>query len=72
MSNVRPNTITPHLGLFTTLSTKINTKETIMNTNELFENVQGLTVLNLQREPVVLDSLWKDRRVALAFLRHFG
>ena len=37
-----------------------------------FEIIRGVSVLNLDASPVAMDSLWKDRRVALVFLRHFG
>jgi hypothetical protein len=35
-------------------------------------NVSGLTVLNIEKEVVPLESLWRDRQIILTFLRHFG
>jgi hypothetical protein len=32
----------------------------------------GLTVTNLNNEAVAVESLWKDRRAVLVFLRHYG
>ncbi len=34
--------------------------------------IAGVTVQSLQKKEVVLESLWKERRIVLAFLRHFG
>lgn len=31
-----------------------------------------VTVLNLAGEPVPIATLWRDRPVVLAFVRHFG
>jgi len=31
-----------------------------------------VTVMDLEGNEVVLQSLWKDKYVVLAFLRHFG
>jgi hypothetical protein len=35
-------------------------------------DVSGLTVLSIEKEIVQLESLWRDRRIILTFLRHFG
>lgn len=43
-----------------------------MNYEQLSPRIAGLTVKNTAGEDVVLESLWKDRQVVLAFLRHFG
>ncbi|MDD2603335.1 MAG: hypothetical protein RBR20_04620 [Desulfobacterales bacterium] len=34
--------------------------------------MDGLAVKNLEGDDVPLTSLWAERRVVLAFLRHFG
>jgi len=43
-----------------------------MEMHKVSGNLKGLTVLNLKKESVALESLWKDRRVVLIFFRHFG
>lgn len=43
-----------------------------MDIQQVLDNKKGLTVLNLKKESVALESLWKDRRVVLTFFRHFG
>lgn len=35
-------------------------------------DVTGLTVLDMEKNPLELESLWQDRRIVLIFLRHFG
>jgi len=35
-------------------------------------DVTGLTVLNIEKDVVQLESLWRDRKIILTFLRHFG
>jgi len=35
-------------------------------------DVSGLTVLDVEKNKVDLASLWRDRRIVLTFLRHFG
>jgi len=35
-------------------------------------DVSGLTVLNMENKVVQLKTLWRDRKIILAFLRHFG
>jgi hypothetical protein len=35
-------------------------------------DVSGLTVLNMKKDAVQLESLWTDRKIVLTFLRHFG
>ncbi len=35
-------------------------------------DVTGLTVLDMEKNAVELASLWRDRRIVLTFLRHFG
>lgn len=52
--------------------TKQPSKEANMDDQALFHSLQGLTVQNVDGEPVEMDSLWKDRKVVLVFLRHFG
>lgn len=34
--------------------------------------LKGVTVKNLNGEPVELQSLWTDRRIILTFFRHYG
>jgi hypothetical protein len=36
------------------------------------ESLAPVTVLDTVGAPVVLGSLWKERPVALVFIRHFG
>jgi hypothetical protein len=43
-----------------------------MTYDELKANITGITVQSLEGEEIELDSLWADRRIVLAFLRHFG
>lgn len=35
-------------------------------------DVSGLTVLDTGGDVVELESLWRNRRIVLVFLRHFG
>jgi hypothetical protein len=35
-------------------------------------DVSGLTVLNVENKVVQLETLWRDRKIILTFLRHFG
>ena len=35
-------------------------------------NINGLTVATLDGDQISLASLWAERRLVLAFLRHFG
>ena len=35
-------------------------------------HAEGVTVTTLSEDSVGLDSLWADRQILLAFLRHFG
>ncbi|MBU1169481.1 MAG: hypothetical protein KKD44_07945 [Proteobacteria bacterium] len=53
-------------------ATKNKNIETDTDHQALFNSLQGLTVQNLQGEPVLLDSLWQDRKVVLVYLRHYG
>ncbi len=53
-------------------SGKQNQRSVTMNYEQLSSKIQGLTVKNTEGGDVVLESLWKDRQVVLAFLRHFG
>lgn len=34
--------------------------------------IKGLTVQTLEGKNISVASLWQDRRILLAFLRHFG
>ena len=43
-----------------------------MDYQELEKRIAKLTVKDIQGETVELESLWADRRIILAFLRHFG
>ena len=43
-----------------------------MNYEQVASKIAGLTVRSVKGEDVALESLWKNRRVVLAFLRHFG
>ena len=43
-----------------------------MTYDELKPRIAGVSVDNLEEEAVVLESLWRGRRIVLAFLRHFG
>ncbi len=53
-------------------SSKQNQKSVSMNYDQLSLKIAGLKVKNTKGEEVVLESLWKDKRVVVAFLRHFG
>lgn len=35
-------------------------------------DVSGLTVLDINGDVVQMASLWRDRKIVLTFLRHFG
>ncbi len=43
-----------------------------MTYEELKPLVAGVTVQSLKEREVALESLWEERRIVLAFLRHFG
>ena len=43
-----------------------------MHQNDLTADSAGVTVLNPRGEEIELASLWSDRLIVLAFLRHFG
>lgn len=43
-----------------------------MRYDDLKPRLSGVTVMDLQGERVYLESLWENRAVLLAFLRHFG
>ena len=47
-------------------------QEGTMTYDELKPRIAGVSVDNLEEEAVVLESLWRGRRIVLAFLRHFG
>jgi hypothetical protein len=36
------------------------------------DDLATMTVLDADRKPIVLGTLWKDRPAVLAFVRHFG
>ena len=42
------------------------------NQKALPPDVSGLTVLDTEKNIVEMESLWRDRRIVLTFLRHFG
>lgn len=43
-----------------------------MRLDEARVKSDGLTVETLDGQPVPLAPLWRERRLVLAFLRHFG
>ncbi len=43
-----------------------------MTYDDLKPRIGGVTVINAQGEAISLESIWKNRVVLLAFLRHFG
>jgi len=43
-----------------------------MDYNDLKLKIKGLAVQSLDGKDVPVESLWADRRVVLAFFRHFG
>lgn len=43
-----------------------------MNYADVKSKIEGLTVQSLDGENIILESLWRNRRLVLAFLRHFG
>ena len=45
---------------------------TDLNERSTAPEVAGLTVLSMEKDVVQLDSLWRDRKIVLTFLRHFG
>lgn len=53
-------------------SGKQNQRSVTMNYEQLSTKIHGLTVKNTEGGDVVLESLWQNRQVVLAFLRHFG
>ena len=50
----------------------MQTKELEMTYDELKPRIKGVTVQPLKGKEIKLESLWNDRRIVLAFLRHFG
>lgn len=53
-------------------STKQNTRSVAMDYGQLSPKLKGITVKGLDGQEVELESLWKERRAVVAFLRHFG
>ena len=45
---------------------------TDLNEKALTPDVTDLTVLSIEKEIIQLESLWRNRRIILTFLRHFG
>jgi len=43
-----------------------------MNYDQLSPKISGIKVKTMEGEEILLESLWKDKRVVVAFLRHFG
>jgi|GEM_PF-3726346 len=43
-----------------------------MRYDDLKLRISGVIVIDLRGEPVSLESIWENRVVLLAFLRHFG
>lgn len=50
----------------------LNELEGEMTYVELKTRVSGVKIQTLEGKDLPLESLWKDRRIVLAFLRHFG
>lgn len=50
----------------------MHAQEGAMTYDELKPRIVGVTVQSLQETDVKIESLWEDRRIVLAFLRHFG
>jgi hypothetical protein len=50
----------------------MHAQEGEMTYNELRPRITGVTVQSLDGNEIKLESLWEDRRIVLAFLRHFG
>ena len=63
-SPVVPAGINPH--------SPMHAQEGEMTYDELKPRIVGVTVQSLQENDVKIESLWEDRRIVLAFLRHFG
>jgi len=43
-----------------------------MDEKLMLPEVYGLTLLDLEKNAVEIESLWRDRRIVMTFLRHFG
>ena len=43
-----------------------------MDEKLVIPDVSSLTVLDLEKNIVEVASLWRNRRIVLTFLRHFG
>lgn len=48
------------------------TRGKIMQYQDLKAQIKDLTVQSIDGKDIPVESLWADRRVVLAFLRHFG
>lgn len=53
-------------------SSKQNKRGVSMNYEQLSPKIAGIKVKTMEGEEVLIESLWKDKRVVVAFLRHFG
>ncbi|MBU0992309.1 MAG: hypothetical protein KJ737_07425 [Proteobacteria bacterium] len=53
-------------------STKKHKEVNNMDYQNVTQDISGIMVQNLDGEAVELESLWKNRRIVLTFLRHFG
>jgi len=43
-----------------------------MDEKLMLPEVYGLTLLDLEKNAFEIESLWRDRRIVMTFLRHFG
>jgi hypothetical protein len=50
----------------------VKRKEVSMGLDRIAVEIGGMAVKNLEGNDIPLASLWAERRVVLAFLRHFG
>jgi len=55
-----------------TFLSKVNHRGKTMRYEDLKPKIKGLTVQSLDGKNIPVESLWKDHRIVLAFLRHFG
>lgn len=49
-----------------------NKEEKMMKYEVLKKKITGVMVKNVEGKEVALESLWKERRIVLSFMRHFG
>lgn len=53
-------------------ATKKNKEANVTAYQDLKQKISGVMVKSIDGKEVALESLWKERRVVIGFLRHFG